>query len=402
MKKKVIVTAAIIVVLAAAAGVGYTVFAPNSGSVTVDSETAPVTQIAEINGSTTGFTSNRYSGIVETEEVVSVKADADKTIKETYVKTGDEVKKGDKLFEYDVDQMKLQLSQDQLDVEQTQAEITSYNTQIDSLEKEKKTATANQQLSLTNQIESLKLDLKKANYTIETKNKEIESLNNSIKNCVVKSAVDGKIQSVAGTGSADINSSAYITIASNGDYRIKAMVSEENISTLFEGDPILIRSRINDKTWTGTITAIDTGAPGTSSNIYGGETTTKYPVYVSLDSTEGLMMGQHVTVEVDYSLNEEEKSGLWLDDYYICDADTAPYVWCDNGGALEKRAVELGDYDEDLMRYQIKSGLTDDDYIAFPEDRLTEGMATAITSIEFEDVTPVGDEGEFLGEEVIE
>lgn len=378
MKKKVIGVIVTIVILLIVVGVGGSFLLPMLTEDVYNTNTAFVIPIAELNGTMT-FSSNRYSGVVETQEVVSVKADNDKTIKETYVEAGDDVKKGDKLFEYDVEEMKIQLSQSELDLEQTQSEISSYNTQIESLEKEKKTATTNQQLSLTNQIEALKLDLKKANYTVETKTKEIEELNKSIENCVVKSTVDGKIQSVGSSDSYSSTSNAYITIASDGDYRIKALVSEENIYSLYEDASVIIRSRINDEQiWTGKITSIDTAAPDSSQSAYGTETTTKYPVYVELDSTDDLMVGQHVTIELDLGqMTIEEKSGLWLDEFYICDIDSAPYVWCDNGsGRLERRSVELGDYDEELMKYDIVSGLTEEDYIAFPEDRLTEGMAT--------------------------
>ena len=43
-----------------------------------------------------------------------------------------------------------------------------------------------------------------------------------------------------------------------------------------------------------------------------GTTATKYPFYISLDSTDGLMLGQHVYVEADYGQGDV-KEGLWLD-----------------------------------------------------------------------------------------
>ena len=43
------------------------------------------------------------------------------------------------------------------------------------------------------------------------------------------------------------------------------------------------------------------------------------------------MLGQHVYVEADYG-QSEEKAGIWLDESFICDADTDnPYVWVDDG-----------------------------------------------------------------------
>lgn len=393
MKKKVVGIIIAIVVLLVIAGVSVTVILPMFSSTSeaiMDGDIANVQQISVINGGFE-FTSNRYSGVVETQELVSVDSDLEKKIKETFVQAGDDVKVGDKLFEYDVEEMQLQLDQSQLDLEQAQSEIKSYNTQIESLEKEKKNATTNQQLSLTNQIEALKLELKKANYLVETKEKEITKLENSIKNSVVKATVSGKIQTVNNDGMS--TSSAYITIASNGDYRIKAMVSEENIAGLSEGDKVIVRSRVDDTmTWTGEISGIDTAKPTQETDVYGSVKTTKYPVYVALDSTDGMMIGQHVTVELD--LTSEKKAGLWLAEYYICDLEGSAFVWADNGEyALEKRSVELGAYDEEEMKYEILSGLTEEDYIAFPEDRLVEGMITVYNEGYFDMV-----EGEYADE----
>ena len=89
------------------------------------------------------------------------------------------------------------------------------------------------------------------------------------------------------------------------------------------------------------------------------------------------MLGQHVYIEMDEG-QEDQKTGIWLGEYYIVDADTdSPYVWAvDSKGKLEKRSVILGQYDENLSEYEIADGLTEDDSIAFPSDSLVEGMST--------------------------
>ena len=43
-----------------------------------------------------------------------------------------------------------------------------------------------------------------------------------------------------------------------------------------------------------------------------------YPFYVEMDSSEGLMLGQHVYIEMDYG-QTDARDGLWLDEYYIVD-----------------------------------------------------------------------------------
>ena len=152
------------------------------------------------------------------------------------------------------------------------------------------------------------------------------------------------------------------------------------------GSPVIIRSRVDEnQIWHGTMGAVDeqNSSNSNSSNSYmygsgsGDDSTSSssYPFYVTLDSSDGLMLGQHVYIEMDEG-QEEQKTGIWLGEHYIVDADTEnPYVWAaDSRGRLEKRPVILGQYDENLSEYEIVDGLTEDDSIAFPSDSLTEGM----------------------------
>ena len=341
------------------------------------------------NGYGISFTANRYSGVVETQELVKVDADIDKTIKATYVKEGDAVKTGDKLFEYDIDNMKIQLEEDKLAIAQAENNIKDYKAQIEALEKEKKTLSANKQLTITNQIEGFKLEVKKAEYNKESLEKSIKKLEISINNAVVKSTTNGTVKSVN-----DSTTDSYITIASDGDFRIKAMVSELNVTDFIEGEDMIIRSRIDEKLiWTGKVTSVDTAKPTTDTSIYGGETVTKYPVYISIDNTDGLLIGQHVTVEINMGEDVKTLTGLWLDENYIMNVDSDPFVWkgSDNG-TIEKAFLELGDYDEELGKYEIKSGIEADDFIAYPEDRIELGMEITYNEPSSDDEDEDGDD----------
>ena len=376
--KKAIKIIIIVALIAGALAAGYFFVLPKiTGGSGFDDNVAYVTRIDTLGGDTS-FLSNRYSAVIESQQVVNVDADAEKKIKTVYVKEGDSVKKGDKLFEYDVEDMQFQLDQAKLDREQAQSEIKSYNDQLDTLQKEYQNAGRNQRLTLDNQMEQIRLNIKKAEYNKDTQDKTIKKLENSIRNSVVKSSVDGMISSVD-----DPTAEAYITITSSGDYRVKASISEEHIGNFYVDEEITIRSRTDETaTWSGKVVSIDTAKPVASMNTGMMDTPTKYPVYISLDSSEGLLIGQHVTVEqfVDTS-DEDDSSALYLDDYYICDADSTPYVWVEENGKLKKRDVELGEFNEELYRYEIISGVEGSDYIAFPEERFTEGM-TAVKGFE--------------------
>lgn len=106
--------------------------------------------------------------------------------------------------------------------------------------------------------------------------------------------------------------------------------------------------------------------------------TNSYPFYVNLENSEGLMLGQHVSIESDQGQNEPKK-GVWLDSYFLgTEEDGSSYVWADNGkGRLEKRKVTTGQTDEGTGRIEIAEGLEKEDKITFPEEGLKDGMKTA-------------------------
>ena len=161
-----------------------------------------------------------------------------------------------------------------------------------------------------------------------------------------------------------------------------------------------MRSRVDENvTWKGTNTAIDTettadnNSNGSVSYMDGSDSSsegaTKYPFYVTLDSTDGLILGQHVFIEPDYG-QTEVKEGIWLDESYIVQDDSDPYVWAANDrNKLEKRKVELGEYDDTLFKYEIVSGLTEEDYITWPMTGLYEGVTTVTDENEVDYSSPL-------------
>ena len=414
MKKRILILLGILIIGGGAAGVCWKmgVF----GQQETSGDSVYVTSISDLTGQTSGV-SNRYAGVVEPQETVSVELESGRTVKEVQVKTGDQVKKGQLLFEYDLSSIQESLEEAQLDLDRLKNEATSLNEQIATLEKEKKKASQDNQLSYTIEIETNKMNLKKNEYSQKSKQAEIDKLQSATGNTEVRSSLDGVIQKIdtsklttddsssVDDSSADDSSSdssygddssgssnAFITILSTGAYRIKGTVNELNVNNIIEGEPVIIRSRVDSsQTWKGTMGTIDKDSASSSSNSsnYGmidssdsQTSTSTYPFYVNLDSSDGLMLGQHVYIEMDEG-QDTEKTGIWLSEVYIVDADTdSPYVWAaDSKGKLEKRSVILGQYDEDLGEYEIADGLSKDDCIAYPSDVLEEGMSTT-TNIE--------------------
>lgn len=318
----------------------------------------------------------RMAGTVEPQETWEVQKSSDREVEQILVKVGTA------LFVYNTEQTQTELEEAQLEIERLDGETENLKTQIAQLEKEKKKAAEDEKFSYTTQIQTAQTDLKKSEYEKKAKQVEISQKQDKIANATVVSEIDGIVKSINDGSETDMYSSdsnAFITILATGDYRIKGKVNEQNLSEIQEGEKAIVRSRVDEnQTWSGTFTAVNTDeAENNNNNMYYGATSTEttsssYSFYVMLDSSDGLLLGQHVYIEKDLG---EEQSGIWLDEGYIVNADSKPYVWTeDNKGKLEKRDVTLGEYNEETYQYEIQSGLEESDYIAFPQDFLEEGM----------------------------
>lgn len=329
---------------------------------------------------------DRFPGVVVSENVTEIQKDADKTVGELLVKTGEDVTEGQELFSYDTEQLQLTLDKQRLELDQLLATIENYKAQIADLEKDRDRASSGDKLQYTIQIQALQVDLKEAELGLEAKESAVAQSEALLENTTVVSPVAGRIQSINENGiDSNGNSAAYIIIQQAGSYRIKGTIGELQRGSIMEGTRIKIVSRTDETVfWMGTVTMVDYENPTQGKTSYktiggsadGTTVASNYPFYVELDSTEGLILGQHVYLEVD--TGEADSTGISISSAFIgYEEDGSAFVWAENRGKLEKRTVTLGEYNYILDTMQILEGLTETDYIAFPDgDLCAEGVAT--------------------------
>ena len=123
---------------------------------------------------------DRYAGLVQAGQTVSVQKDDRLQVKELFVSAGDRVQEGDRLFSYDTQAISLDLDKLRLELEQMKASVTTKEAQITDLEKEKARAGKDDQLSYTLQIQELQIDLTELGLNIEAKEKEISRMDLSM------------------------------------------------------------------------------------------------------------------------------------------------------------------------------------------------------------------------------
>ena len=404
-RKSVFIT---IIAAAAAAAVLAAALGGRSGIRGGSQDAAYVEPVANMAGGASSGTLNRYSGIVESQETWDINLSQDQSVKEILVSVGDTVQEGTPLFSYNTDDMKLQLSQAKLELEEMGNEVKNYNSQIKALKAEKAAAPKEEQFNYTVQIQSLETSIRQSEYNQQSKQMEIDKLKNALDQATVTSKINGVVKSIHENKSTEENGETkpFMSILTAGDYRVKGLINETNAWMISEGQPVILRSRIDEnQTWTGTIQKIDTenAEKGNSTSSYAGDSesgsqSSRYPFYVSLDSSEGLMMGQHLYIELDEG-QTEKKEGIWIYSGYLvyddvsgagsgADAESlsaepessekgSAWVWADDGkGRLRKCPVELGEYDAGMDLYQLVSGLEDDALSAWPVEGFSEGMKT--------------------------
>ena len=360
-KYKIWIAAAAIIVIAAAAFLFR-----QAGARGTEGGTAYVETVANLTGQNASLGMiNRFAGIIEAQGTWSVNKNADAEIEEIYVSEGEEVEEGQALFVYSTTKYEEDLEQARIDLERIDNEYDSTVETIAQLEQN--------------------LTLKDKDLDIQMKEKEIEKLEDNIENAEVKSGIAGVVKSINESGSSSGNGdNSFITVMKVGTYRVKGTVNEQNIGDLYIDAPVLVHSRVNDSVWRGKITKIDTENALTNDNAgYGTgnseSRSSKYPFYVELENSDGLIMGQHVYIEPDLEQGEESTGeGIWLASYMVDQTDPEhPFVWKDVRGRLQKQEVTISEVREELGRVKISEGLSPEDSICIPDGTLTPGMKTA-------------------------
>ena len=113
--------------------------------------------------------------------------------------------------------------------------------------------------------------------------------------------------------------------------------------------------------------------------MYGGgdamSTSTSYPFYITLDSTKGLLLGQHVYIQISAAAVGDDL--LRIPEHYVMDVLMDEETWTTTGtvwgvnpetGKLTKVTVTLGEFDPTYGTYVILEGISAEDYLADPTD----------------------------------
>lgn len=180
----------------------------------------------------------------------------------------------------------------------------------------------------------------------------------------VRAEMDGEVVSLLSEEEARDNKQPLIKVSDGGGFYVEGSVSELEKDNLEIGQEVTVNDWNTGNTYTGQVVSIgDFPTESNGWNGMGNPNASYYPFRVFIDGSADLQAGNYVSVT--YSAAQAQ-AGIYLENPFLRTDEAEPYVYVRNAhNRLEKRTVTTGkslwgSYTE------IRSGLSADDYVAFP------------------------------------
>lgn len=372
----------------------------------LDQDIPQVNKVSDLMSSSTPKGESYLTGKIAPNATSKLNADSAKgKINEIFVKVGDKVTKGQKLFTYsnpdgqiamkeaETDQTKLQSKINQLSetiaakrsqLAKKKDELTALANKINNAATEEKES-LNQEKKLLeeaidvgkNDIETAKNELSDANFDLKKAERTQELTNEKYGSPEVLSDVDGIVQKIDET---QINSTvstgsqpeSFMEIMDTSVLKVLGKVDEFQKGEIKVDQLVKIIDRKDQsKTWRGKISRID----ATASEEKEESTISKYPFEVAMENGEDMPnIGNHVYIQPQ----KEENTKVSIPADYIMKEKDKNFVWKVIKGQVVKQEVTVGESNKEAKTIEVNTGLTKDDTIVYPTKFIKEGMKVPI------------------------
>lgn len=431
-KKKIILSIAItIVVLGIIVGVLFVLKNRNTDKKIVD-----VFPVSEIGYDSTMFGYNStISGEVAINMEQKVYVSGSQQVSEICVKEGDTVKAGDVLMVYDTTAQNLQLEIERTEVELARVSVITAENELEKLqnttpveptteaptteeptteppateeqgtptdsEPDKPEESTTQAPATEEQTPEPSEDIpEEQTYTKEELEKAIIAKQNELKqlrtdyqlrqiafeimeyqnsNGEVLCNFDGVVKSVNDVETAAANNEPLIVIGGDAGYTVKSSIGELSLMSVREGDTVSLYCYETGMSYEGIITEIS-DLPTDGRYNYSAKTESFYPIKIAITDGDDLRAGMYMDVTMN-GTTEEASNSIYMSLAYVMRENNRYYVMKDVDGKLEKVYVNTGK----IMwgdTIEIKSGISFEDYIAFPyASDAREGVKTVQKSV---------------------
>jgi multidrug resistance efflux pump len=259
--------------------------------------------------------------------------------------------------------------------------IYGYNTLISDVASED-TAVTNPYDGITADTRDAQLTEKKnqrTTLTIDRKEAVLkyEKMRKEISDGTILSTVNGQVKSVGTIENGIDTNTPFISVVSQDGFYLKGTVNELERENISVGQRIVVTNMENGISAETEITSISDYPVSDNSSNYGtNPNTSNYPFTAFLSETNGFKNNQTVSIQI-LSDADALSDSIYIPKAYVREDNGNYFVYiADTDGRLKKQPVDIG---STLYGYyqEVKTGLTDDDLIAFPYGKnIKEGVRT--------------------------
>lgn len=212
--------------------------------------------------------------------------------------------------------------------------------------------------------EAKKEEIKNLEFQIKMEEAEYRIMQKEADSGEVVAEFDGTVVGILDAESAAMMGQPLLKVSGGGGFYVEGSVSELQLGNIKVGQKVDVMSWDTGMSYEGTIVEIAQFPLENEYYYYGGsQNVSYYPYTVFIDETAQLQDGFYVSMTLR---GAEGKGSLYVDNAFLRSEGATNYVYVRGAdGLLEKRVVQVGgslwgSYTE------IRSGLTGEDYLAFP------------------------------------
>lgn len=206
---------------------------------------------------------------------------------------------------------------------------------------------------------------------------DLKELQSELEDGVVYAKKDGIVTTVCNPANPPQDGTPFLQLSGAAGLYISGTIGELDLDTVKVGQSVSAVNYMTGDTYEGTISEIS-NVPSDSINYYGDSNPNSsfYEYTAYIENPQNLKKGDSLELTIDTS-KEDSDSGLYIDKSYVRTENGKSYIYKDDNGRLKKQTVKTG---KSLWgsSVEIKSGLTNDDYIAFPYG-VREGEKTKVS-----------------------
>lgn len=289
------------------------------------------------------------TGVVTNSMSQEVLSDQGRKVDDLYVEVGQEVKTGDPLLSFEMEEEKINLELKEYEVKEAERSL-SY-------------ADGESKAELEHQLKQLKL--------------EYETLKKQIEDATIYASIDGVVKTIH-TDAVE-SGGAVLVVTSEKKLYVKGVIDEFSYAGVKKGSLITAVSWDTGRTFQARITEISTFPAAKDTYTVEDSRNPNVSYYpfsaVIVDSMVEVQAGEKVNIGFD-GISQR----LFLPLAYIRSEGSQSYIYVRGGGGrLEKRYVTTGQSLYNTV-IEIKDGLANDDYVAFPYGKhIREGAATVVS-----------------------